>query len=142
MLAGQKKKKKKPRQPTKLVQLAIFSFIHQTLPTLFFLHFGGTSFEWARVKNAWASLKNFLSLPPYQTTPFPIFFPIFSTKFLVYSISSSNKYTLRTSTSANVNICIIQKIQILHILPQKCSILVLLKVCIFTYLPRKYVRLV
>ena len=127
---------------TKLVQLAIFSFIHRTPLTLFFLHFGGTSFGWAHVKNAWASPKNFLSLPSYQTTPFPIFFPIFSTKFLIYSISSSNKHSLRASISANVNIYIIQKTQILHILPQKYSILVLLKVCIFTHLPRKNVLLV
>ena len=78
----------------KLVQWVILSFMHKTPPTLFFLHFGETSFRWARVENAWAPPKIFLSLPPYQTTTFLIFFPIFSPNFSILPKIHPSKHSV------------------------------------------------
>ena len=52
MKVGKRKKKNKKDKGTKLVQWAILLFSHKTPPTLFSLHFGETSFRWARVENA------------------------------------------------------------------------------------------
>ena len=93
MKAGKRKKKKD--NGTKLVQWAILSFSHKTLPTLFSLHFGETSFRWVWVENAWAPPKIFLSLPPYQTTPFLIFSPIFSPNFSILSKIHPSKHSVR-----------------------------------------------
>ena len=58
MKAGRRKKKKKKKDNAmKLVQWAILSFSHKTPSTLFSLHFGETSFKWARVENALAHKK-------------------------------------------------------------------------------------
>ena len=76
------------------MQWAILSFSHKTPPTLFSLHFGVTSFRWARVENAWAPPKIFLSLPPYQTTPFFIFSPIFSPNFSILPKIHPSKHSV------------------------------------------------
>ena len=89
-----KEKKKKKDNGTKLVQWAILSFSHKTPPTLFSLHFGETSFRWAQVENTWASPKIFLSLSPYQTTPFLIFSPILSPNFSILPKIHPSKHSV------------------------------------------------
>ena len=73
---------------------AILSFTHKTLPTLFSLHFGETSFRWAWVKNVWVPPKIFLSLPPYQTTHFLIFSSIFSSNFSIFPKIHLSKHSV------------------------------------------------
>ena len=94
MKAGRRKKKKKDNA-MKLVQWAILSFSHKTPSTLFSLHFGETSFKWARVENALAHKKfSSPSLPPYQTTPFLIFSHIFSPNFSILPKIHPSKHSV------------------------------------------------
>ena len=96
MKAGKRKKEKRKKDNgTKLVQWAILSFSHKTPPTLFSLHFEKTSFRWAQVKNASTPPKIFLSLPPYQTTHFLIFSPIFSQNFSILPKIHSSKHSVK-----------------------------------------------
>ena len=88
MKAGRRKKKKKDNA-MKLVQWAILSFSHKTPSTLFSLHFGETSFKWARVKNALAHKK--FSSPSLLIKQHPFSFSlIFSFQTFPSSLKSTH----------------------------------------------------